>query len=279
MSVPARPLTVLPVALRELVVARIVDATAGMRRVTLTGDQLGAFTSADRTEWPTFTSPGFDDDIRLLFPYPGENEPVLPLVEDGRVTFAEGRRPIARAYTVRRHDPRRRELDVDIVLHGDGVASNWARAVAPGDRMHIAGPARTRGIPIGADRLLIAGDDTAIPAIARLMEELPDDTRGRVLIDVEHASHAQELHGPAGIDVTWLPRDPFAPSHPDGLLEAIREMAWEEGEWFAWLAGEQSAVQEIRRHLVRERRMPKSAIDFTGYWKREPADGVRSHRL
>ncbi|MDK0523287.1 siderophore-interacting protein [Streptomyces sp. ML-6] len=267
-----------PVALRELVVARIVDVTAGMRRVTLTGDQLGTFTSADGTKWPPFTSPGFDDDIRLLFPYPGESEPVLPLVEDGRVTFAEGRRPIARAYTVRRYDPRGRELDVDIVLHSDGVASNWARAVAPGDRMHIAGPAKTQEIPIGADRLLIAGDDTAIPAIARLLEELPADTRGRVFIDVEHTSHAQELCGPAGVDVTWLPRNPSAPSHPGGLLEAIRTMDWAKEEWFAWLAGEQSAVQEIRRHLVRDRHMPKSAIDFTGYWKREPADGVHSHQ-
>ncbi|MCW5251874.1 siderophore-interacting protein [Streptomyces sp. SHP 1-2] len=278
MSVPARPLTVFPVALRELAVARIVDVTAGMRRVTLTGGQLGAFTSEDGTEWPAFTSPGFDDDIRLLFPYPGESEPVLPLFEDGRVTFAEGRRPIARAYTVRRYDPHGRELDVDIVLHGDGIASDWARAAAPGDRMHIAGPARTQGLPVGADRLLIAGDDTAIPAIARLLEELPDGTRGRVLIDVEHASHTQELRGPAGVDLTWLPRHPSAPAHPGGLLEAVRRMAWAEGEWFAWLAGEQSAVQEIRRHLVRDRHMPKSAIDFTGYWKREPADGVGSRR-
>lgn len=278
MSVPARPMTVFPVALRALVVARTVDVTAGMRRVTLTGDQLGAFTSADGRQWPAFTSPGFDDDIRLLFPYPGESEPVLPVIEDGRVTFAEGRRPIARAYTVRRYDPSGRELDIDVVLHSDGVASNWARAVVPGDRMHIAGPGKTQGIPVGADRLLVAGDDTAIPAIARLLEELPDDTRGRVLIDVEHETHAQELRGPAGVDVTWLPRNPSA-SHPDALLEAVRRTALADGEWFAWLAGEQSAVQRIRRHLVHDRRMPKSAIDFTGYWKREPADGARSHRF
>ncbi|MGW4201390.1 siderophore-interacting protein [Streptomyces sp. NPDC004726] len=278
MSVPARPMTMIPVALRELAVARIVAVTAGLRRVTLTGDQLGAFTSADGTRWPAFRSPGFDDDIRLLFPYPGESEPVLPVIEDGRVTFAEGRRPIARAYTVRRHDPVGRELDIDVVLHGDGVASNWARAVAPGDRMHIAGPGKTQGIPVGADRLLIAGDDTAIPAIARLLEELPDDTRGQVLIDVEHATHAQDLRGPAGVDITWLPRDPSAVSRPGALLAAVRAMTWADGEWFAWLAGEQSEIQSLRRYLVRDRRMPKSAIDFTGYWKREDANSTRAHR-
>ncbi|ANW21377.1 siderophore-interacting protein [Streptomyces clavuligerus] len=279
MSVPARPLTLIPVALRELAVARIVDITAGMRRVTLTGDRLGAFTAVDGTRWPAFGSPGFDDDIRLLFPYPGESEPVLPLVEDGRVTFAEGRRPIARAYTVRRHDPRGQELDVEIVLHGDGVASNWARTVEPGDRMHIAGPGKTRGpIPVGADRLLIAGDDTAVPAIARLLEELPGGARGRVFIDVEHVTHIQRLRGPAGVDITWLPRDVSAPSRPGALSAAVRAMAWADGAWFAWLAGERSEVRTIRRHLVGDRRMAVSAIDFTGYWKREAANGPRVQR-
>ncbi|MGX2993309.1 siderophore-interacting protein [Streptomyces sp. JNUCC 64] len=278
MSVPARPSTTLPVTLRELVVVRVVDITAGMRRVTLGGDQLAAFTSVDGTRWPAFSSPGFDDDIRLLFPYPGESEPVLPVIEDGRVTFAEGRRPIARAYTVRRHDPRARELDVDVVLHGDGVASGWARAVVPGDRTHIAGPGRTRGIPPGADRLLIVGDDTAVPAIARLLEELPGRARGRVLIDVAHETHVQELRGPAGVDVTWLPRDPSAPHGPGALPTAVRETAWADGEWFVWLAGEQSMVREIRRDLVRERRVPLSAVDFTGYWKREDVKGPRLQR-
>lgn len=186
MSVSARPPTPVPVVLRELTVARNTGITPGMRRVTLTGAQLAAFTSADGTRWPAFASPGFDDDIRLLFPYPGESEPVLPVIEAGRVSFAEGRRPIARAYTVRRYDPVVRELDVDIVLHGDGTASNWAKTAVPGDRMHIAGPGKTRGLPAGTGRLLIAGDDTAIPAVARLLEELPGDARGQVLIDVEH---------------------------------------------------------------------------------------------
>ncbi|MEU9335652.1 siderophore-interacting protein [Streptomyces sp. NPDC048290] len=274
MSVPARPpTTVFPVALRELAVARVVEVTAGMRRVTLTGEQLGAFTSADGTPWPAFASPGFDDDIRLLFPYPGESEPVLPLIEDGRVTFAAGRRPIARAYTVRRHDPRAGELDVDIVLHGDGIASNWARTAAPGARMHIAGPGKTRGLLMGAERLLIAGDDTAVPAIARLLEELPEDTRGQVLVDVGHETHVQGLRGPSGVDVTWLPRDPSAP-----LLAAVRAIDWADRTWFVWLAGEQAAVQEIRRYLVRERGMPASAVDVTGYWKRGAAHGSRARR-
>ncbi|MFM9258979.1 siderophore-interacting protein [Rhodococcus sp. 5A-K4] len=135
-----RPTTAYPVTLRELEVHRVTEVTPGMRRVTLTGAQLDTFTNADGIAEPAFASTGFDDDIRLLFTYPGETDPVLPVMVDGSVTFAAGRRPLARAYTVRRYDPQTRELDVDFVVHGDGVATTWARDAGPGDRMHIAGP-------------------------------------------------------------------------------------------------------------------------------------------
>lgn len=268
MSVSARTLRLVPVALRELAVGRVVDVTSGMKRITLTGSQLGEFTSPGGDLQPAFTSPGFDDDIRLLFPYPGESEPVLPVIENGRVTFAEGRRPIARAYSVRRYDSESRELDVDFVLHGHGVAADWARRARPGDPIHIAGPGKTQSLPAGCDWFLVAGDDTAIPAIARLLEELPCDARGQVLIDVAEDDHRQELTAPEGIEISWIPRH-TGTRHP--LLNAIRGVNWHDNEPFAWLAGEQAEVQKTRRFLVKERGVPKSDIDFTGYWKRGAA--------
>ncbi len=120
-----RPTTAYSVTLRELEVRRVTEVTPGMRRVTLTGAQLDTFTNADGFAEPAFVSTGFDDDLRSLFAYPGETDPVLPVIVDGTVTFAAGRRPLARAYTVRRHDPRTRELDVDFVVHGGGVATTW----------------------------------------------------------------------------------------------------------------------------------------------------------
>ncbi|MET0796790.1 MAG: siderophore-interacting protein [Rhodococcus sp. (in: high G+C Gram-positive bacteria)] len=173
-----RPTTAYPVTLRELEVCRVADVTPGMRRVTLTGTQLETFTNADGHVEPAFTSTGFDDDIRLLFAYPGETDPVLPVMVDGSVTFAAGRRPLARAYTVRRYDPRTRELEVDFVVHGSGVATAWARGAGPGDRMHIAGPSVSQGLPEDCEHLLVVGDETALPAIARLLEGLPADARG-----------------------------------------------------------------------------------------------------
>ncbi len=116
----SRPMTVHPITVRELRVVRVLDVTPGMRRVTFGGSQLGEFTSSNGFARPAFSSPGFDDSVRLMFPYPGEVDPVLPIQKEGGVAFRPGRRPLARAYSVRRWDPDAAELDVDFVRHGVG---------------------------------------------------------------------------------------------------------------------------------------------------------------
>lgn len=264
----ARPTTVRPIALRELEVARVVDVTPGMRRVTLTGDQLGSFTGSDGTEFPEFASSGFDDDVRLFFSYPGESEPVLPVYQDGKYKYPTDPRPLSRAYSVRRYDPQARELDIDFVKHGVGVATTWAYRAKTGDRLHIGGPSVSKGQPQDYDWFLIAGDDTALPAIDRLLEELPDDAQAEVYIEVAEESHRINFPEPAGVGVTWVARNGLAPGAKPLLLQAVREANWREGSMFAWLAGEQSAVRDLRRHLIEERGVDKSAIDFTGYWRR-----------
>jgi NADPH-dependent ferric siderophore reductase len=254
--------------LRELEVHRVTEVTPGMRRVTLTGAQLDTFTNADGIAEPAFASTGFDDDIRLLFTYPGETDPVLPVMVDGSVTFAAGRRPLARAYTVRRYDPQTRELDVDFVVHGDGVATTWARDASPGDRMHIAGPSVSQGLPEDYEYLLAVGDETALPAIARLLEELPADARGHVFVEIADSAHIQSVRELSGVSVTWLPREGAEPGATTLLLDAVSAVEWSDGRVFAWLAGEQATVRSLRRHLIRDRGIVKTDIDFTGYWKR-----------
>jgi NADPH-dependent ferric siderophore reductase len=239
-----------------------------MRRVTLTGAQLDTFTNADGIAEPAFVSSGFDDDIRLLFTYPGESDPVLPVMVDGSVTFAAGRRPLARAYTVRRYDPQTRELDVDFVVHGDGVATTWARDASPGDRMHIAGPSVSQGLPEDHEYLLAVGDETALPAISRLLEELPADARGHVFVEIADSAHIQSVRELSGVSVTWLPREGAEPGATTLLLDAVSAVEWSDGRVFAWLAGEQATVRSLRRHLIRDRGIVKTDIDFTGYWKR-----------
>ncbi|WP_328474629.1 SIP domain-containing protein [Actinoplanes sp. NBC_00393] len=264
----ARRLTVHPVTLREVEVLRVADLTPGMRRITLGGAQLRAFTSANGFAQPAFDSLGFDDDIRLVFRYPGHSEPVLPVQQERGVELPRNPRPLSKVYTVRRWNAEAGELDVDFVKHGIGVGTTWAYRAQPGDRIHFYGPSASRALPDDADWLLAAGDDTALPAIARLLDELPEDTRARVFVEVAEDSHRLELRTLPHVEVTWLVRDGAEAGTTTLLLDAVKDSGWWEGRPFAWLAGEHTSVRDLRRHLVEDRGVPKEDIGFAGYWRR-----------
>lgn len=262
----SRRLTVHPLTLREVEVVRVLDLTPGMRRITLAGKQLDEFISANGFAQPAFDSTGFDDDIRLVFCYPGETEPVLPVQKEKGLDLPRDPRPLSRVYTVRHWDPQAGELDVDFVKHGIGVGTTWAYRAQVGDHIHFFGPSASRALPEYVDWLLVAGDDTAIPAIARLLEELPEETKGQVFIEIAKKAHRQKLRELPGIEVAWLVRDDTDPGTL--LLDAVKRQFWWQGRRFAWLAGEQTVVRDLRRHLVEDRGMPKEDIEFTGYWRR-----------
>jgi NADPH-dependent ferric siderophore reductase len=263
----ARPTYVHTIALRELEVARVVDVTPGLRRVTLTGDQLRSFTASDGTTFPAFATNGFDDSVRVIFPYPGESEPVVPVYKDGKFRWPTDPPALWRVYTVRRYDAQARELDIDFVKHGVGVATTWAYRVNPGDRLHVGGPSASSGWPEGYDWFLVIGDDTAIPAIDRLLAELPDEAQATVYIEVAEESHRIAFPARPGVEVTWIVRNGLA-AGTGLLLQAVREGGLRDGSMFAWLAGEQSVVRDLRRYLIEERGVDKADIDFTGYWRR-----------
>ncbi|MFI6938459.1 SIP domain-containing protein [Streptomyces sp. NPDC050418] len=264
----SRRLTVHPPTLREVEVVRTVDITPGMRRVTLSGEQLRAFTTAAGFARPAFESQGFDDDLGLYFPYPGQRDPVLPAQGEAKLTMPKDPRPLSRAYTVRRWDPEAGELDIDFVKHGVGAGTTWAYRTRPGDRIHLSGPSTSKALPVGADWWLVAGDDTALPAIGRLLDELPSDARAQVFIEIAEEGHRQELRELPGVEVTWLVRSEVTTGNASPLTEAVRAAQWWSGQAFGWLAGEHTAVRDIRRHLVEDRGVPKEDIDFAGYWRR-----------
>ncbi|WP_246843355.1 siderophore-interacting protein [Allokutzneria sp. NRRL B-24872] len=254
--------------LREVEVLRVADLTPGMRRITLGGAQLRAFTSANGFPQPAFDSLGFDDDIRLVFRAPGHAEPVLPVQRERGVDLPRNPRPLSKAYTVRRWSAEAGELDVDFVKHGIGVGTTWAYRVQPGERVHFYGPSSSRSLPGDADWLLVVGDDTALPAIARLLDELPEDARARVFVEVAEDSHRLELRELPHVEVTWLVRGDAEAGTSSLLLDAVKNGGWWEGQPFAWLAGEHTSVRDLRRHLVEGRGVPKEDIDFAGYWRR-----------
>ena len=222
----------------------------------------------------------------------------------------EERNPI-RTYTIRAVRPELAEIDVDFVLHGtEGPASAWAQAAAPGDELIIVGPDSRAASPAGgiewnpgpARRVLLAGDETAAPAICAILESLPDDFSGEAFIEVPEAGDRLNISHPSGVTVTWLGRDGAphgtflepaiaewgakrlagAAAQTDALEDAEAtdpdEVLWDVpehvvGEDYAWLAGEAGVVTRMRRHLVRDLGIDRKAVAFMGYWRIGRAEG------
>ena len=177
-------------------------------------------------------------------------------------------RPPMRTYTVRAHRPAAAEIDVDFVLHGDsrpglgvGVAA-WHRATG----VTFAGPYGLYDAARGRDWQLLVGDETALPAIGAIIEQLPAGTRGlRRTSRSRSAQSVQTFETRGAVEVHWLLRG----SRPPGRAVAGRG-AYSDfpgGAPYAWVSGEAGVVKLVRRHLVREREVDKRRICFTGYWR------------
>jgi NADPH-dependent ferric siderophore reductase len=221
-------------------------------------------------------SAGQDQRIKLFFPLPGETDPVVPEGPDWYTEYRampDGVRPPIRTFTIR--ELRGDELDVDFVLHGDlGPASTWAGRAKPGDRLALLGPNALHTPIVGyeykppadTDWVLLAGDETALPAITAILSTMPAGWRARVFIEVESTQEMRPLTCPADLNVTWLSRD-GGPAVGGGLLrDAISRTEFPDGKPYAWLAGETSAITGLRRHLVNERGFAKKDVYFSGYW-------------
>lgn len=249
-----------PIGIRELEVVRSTMVGSGLLRLTLVGPELEGFESH---------AP--DEHVRLV--YPDADGTVRLPERDGNGLKWPRPLPISREYTVRRYDAELGELDLDFALHSGGFASDWALAATPGTRVHVAGPPGGVVVPWTYDRYLLAGDITALPAIARWLEMLPEAAAGWVFIEVADASQQIELAAPEGVDVRWLHRGDVPAGHSDLLERAVRTVSVPEGERvYAWVSGEATSLKPIRRFVRDE--LGSSAGDhlITGYWKRGVAD-------
>jgi NADPH-dependent ferric siderophore reductase len=248
------------VVLRMLDVLRVERLSPHMQRVTFGGPELHGFHSA---------AP--DDHAKLFFPNRA-GELVLPVLGPDGPEFPAGREPSPmRDYTPRRHDAARGELVIDFVLHGDGPASNWAAQAAPGQRLGAGGPRGSFVIADDFDRYVLLGDETALPAIGRWLEEMPAGTRATALIEVPEAADRQLLPSRAEVGVRWLERDGEAAWRSERLEHALRDLPAIEGDSFYWIAAESNRARALRQWLE-QRGVPKDWIKATGYWKASPND-------
>lgn len=287
-------------------VSRVERPCPTFARVTFRGDELSEFGTPGKT---------FDQRIKVLFPPVRGNLPRLAAENwyGEWQELAEPDRGALRTYSIRdlRRDTAGTEVVVDFVLHAvpghTGPASQWASAAAPGDEVLLVGPRSGRfdggGIefePGAASLVLLAGDETAAPAIARILEDASPDLVGEAFIELPRKADRLAVNAPEGVQVHWLGREGAAqgsglvPSvlRSLGMREVVSsgtstefeaELVWETpgfsalgepldkasaaGERYYWIAGESRVVTRLRRHLVRDLGVHRSQVAFMGYWR------------
>jgi NADPH-dependent ferric siderophore reductase len=319
MSVATEP-EVLPWRFFAARVERLTRLSPSFLRVTFTGPDLRFF--ADN---------GYDQRIKLILPVPVHGLAHLPTGPDWhsrwRALPDEHRNPV-RTYTVRAARPEAGEVDIDIVVHETvhnggqlGPAARWALSVRVGDEAALLGPdGRHPGPHGGIDfrqpapgvPILLAGDETTVPAIAAILSRLPEDTRGEVLLEVPHRGDALDLDAPSDVHITWLTREgvdhgslltpgveaAVARLRPSRVAadassaghgaEALRdvdidvvvdhEILWEVPEAaavddiYVWLAGESAVIRTLRGHLRGECGLDRRAVALMGYWRQGLAE-------
>ncbi|MFF5186858.1 siderophore-interacting protein [Streptomyces sp. NPDC000345] len=235
-------------------VVRTERLTPHMQRVVLGGEGLAEFSAGTCT----------DHYVKLLFGPEGVTYPEPFDLERIRAEFPREQWPVTRTYTVRHWDAEHRELTLDFVIHGDeGLAGPWAARVQPGETVRFMGPGGAYAPDTGADWHLLAGDESALPAIAAALESLPSGAVAHAFIEVAGPEEEQKID--SDVEVTWLHRG----DRPVGekLVEAVRALEFPEGRPHAFVHGEASAVKELRRMLRVELQIPREDLSISGYWR------------
>ncbi|WP_432478223.1 siderophore-interacting protein [Nocardioides sp. GXQ0305] len=298
----------LPMILAEVEVVRVQRLSPTFVRVELGSPALADFGVDGHL---------YDQRIKLVFPGESGRVPSFEGADESWYTswldIPAEERGHMRTYTVRDvvGEGTDTRLVVDLVLHLDdgatGPGSRWAAAARPGDRLVVVAPRRgeffggIEFVPGGAQRLLLVADETAVPAVAAILEQLPAGARGTAFLEVPVTEDVLDLDAPVGMEVVWLPRDgaPLGeqlhaavvahlgapPDRPEVADDEIDPNVWEtptfsssgegiddadtpHGDLYAWIAGESGVVTGLRRHLVRDLGIDRGQVAFMGYWRR-----------
>lgn len=282
----------------EVELARKVQLSPHMARLTFAGEAVRGMRTL-----------AADQRIKVFFPNAAGERAAIEDRADWYAIYKTqdvASRPPMRTYTIRHLRAEAGEVDVDFVLHGEtGPASRWALNAAPGDRVQITAPsAAFAGDPGGyewkppmeLERVLLIADETALPALAGILEDLagreaPPATQA--FVEIPHADDALPVATWPGLDVEWMPRG--AAAHGARMIEALAMartpalaaagapervgeidieavLPWERASqgadgFYAWVAGESAAVMAIRRELVQQRGLDRRAINLMGYWR------------
>ncbi len=248
---------------RRLTVSRVERPTPHLVRVTLSGSDLDGF-----------SSPGFDDHVKVFFPDPVTGQLVVPAAGPDGPSFPEGPKPIMRDYTPGRFDADKGTLELEFALHEPaGPATAWAAQADVGQVLGVGGPRGSFIIPMNFDGYLLVGDDTAMPAIARRLRELPAGAPTVVLVEVEGEDDRVHFESAAEVTLLWSYR---SESGKD-LEQALENLTLPPGDVHAWVACESGVAKAARAHLVGERNLNPKWVKAAGYWRQGTAATHDTH--
>jgi NADPH-dependent ferric siderophore reductase len=222
-------------------------------RIVLVGDELDGFAIESAAS-----------SVRLLLPDDATGTLEMPTWTGNQFELAGGERAPIRTFTPRAFDADRLELTLDIVLHERGAATDWARRAEEGDEVAISGPGRSETLDPAARSFLLAGDESAIPAIGQLLESIDPTCPIDVHIEIASPDARVDLpeHPLATID--W--HDAVVGGSPgDAIIAVITGL--DRLPDAVWVAGEAAAVQRLRTHLFDERGRSRTSVTARGYWK------------
>lgn len=246
-----------------ITVADVRPLTPHMRRITFLASDSGAYADFGHIH------------LRLFFPQLDDRPPEWPTVTPSGLTQYPPDTSLAiRKYTCRDVDVAAGTIDIDFVLHEDaGPGSDFALRAKPGDVIGMAGPG---GLSARLDRdwYLLAGDETALPAIARILETLPGTARGVALIEVADAAEEQAIETKGKFDIRWLHRNGAAAGTTTLLIDALRtvEFPADGSSVFVWAGCEFAAFKAIRSHVRSDRKLPNKDTLVVSYWRRNGID-------
>ncbi|WP_420479070.1 siderophore-interacting protein [Brevundimonas sp. FT23028] len=252
-----------PLKFRLLEVVGVSDLTPSLKRVVLTGDL------------EDFVSLGFDDHVKLIPAGDGEN-PAVPTIGPEGPVF-EGPRPIMRDYTPRQWDTTNRTLTIDFAVGHGGPATDWVMTARPGSKLGVGGPRGSFIVPTAFAHHVLIGDETAIPAISRRLEELPAGVKALVVVEVEDEASAPPLNSAAELTVVRVDRK----GGPRGRVEALQAAvqtalaALPRDDAYVWIAGESQVARTLRGVVVALGFDPR-ALKAAGYWR---AGAVGAHEV
>lgn len=243
--------------LRHVRVVRIEELSSRMRRIHVAGEDLD----------PGFCFEPFApaDHCKVFFPDPETGVLTVPHHVGPGWNRQDGPPLLFRDYTLRSFDRATGELAIDFVLHDHGVAGDWATNAQVGDRIALLGPRGTKRFPTGYRHYIAAGDETAFPAMARLVEDLPDGATATVVLHTVNPHDTVEFPVREGVEIHWVSGPEAGPE----MSDAVRALPLpDHDDWYAFVAGESSVVAGIRRYFRRELDIPKARVNVDGYWKR-----------